>query len=227
MLTSKERADLRAMATNIDTTLMVGKSGVTETVIAEAENLLTARELVKGKVLEGANDALLGGALLDGRPDEVRQARDLPALDVDTVLEEGLALGLEGRVREAVGDVGGQDLAVGGDRRPAVLLGVVELLGEVGREDVSAQAHGDPLLAVDLEAIDGGVVDLVLLGLADGGEQPGYLLRGVVLLGDYKLQPGTGFLLLWNVLQRRGRRTPVDDVTLYTIGACRRQSKVA
>ena len=54
MLTSKERADLRAMATNIDTTLMVVKSGVTESVIAEAENLLTARELVKGKVLEGA-----------------------------------------------------------------------------------------------------------------------------------------------------------------------------
>ena len=54
MLTSKERADLRAMATNIDTTLMVGKSGVTEAVIAEADNLLTARDLVKGKVLEGA-----------------------------------------------------------------------------------------------------------------------------------------------------------------------------
>ena len=33
---------------------MVGKSGVTEAVVAEAENLLTARELVKGKVLEGA-----------------------------------------------------------------------------------------------------------------------------------------------------------------------------
>ena len=54
MLTSKERADLRAMATDIDTTLMVGKNGVTETVIAETETLLTARELVKGKVLEGA-----------------------------------------------------------------------------------------------------------------------------------------------------------------------------
>ncbi len=54
MLTSKERSELRAQATNIDTTLMVGKSGVTEAVIAEAENLLTARELVKGKVLEGA-----------------------------------------------------------------------------------------------------------------------------------------------------------------------------
>ncbi len=54
MLTSKERAELRAQANGIDTTLMVGKSGVTDAVIAEAENLLTARELVKGKVLEGA-----------------------------------------------------------------------------------------------------------------------------------------------------------------------------
>ena len=54
MLTSKERADLRAQANGIETTLMVGKGGVNEGVIAEAENLLTARELVKGKVLEGA-----------------------------------------------------------------------------------------------------------------------------------------------------------------------------
>ena len=54
MLTSKERADLRAQSNALDTTLMVGKGGVTESVIAEAENQLTARELVKGKVLEGA-----------------------------------------------------------------------------------------------------------------------------------------------------------------------------
>ncbi len=54
MLTSKERAELRAQATTLDTTLMVGKGGVTEAVVAEAENQLTARELVKGKVLEGA-----------------------------------------------------------------------------------------------------------------------------------------------------------------------------
>ena len=54
MLTSKERAELRGQATTIDTTLMVGKGGVTEAVIAEAENQLDARELVKGKVLEGA-----------------------------------------------------------------------------------------------------------------------------------------------------------------------------
>ena len=54
MLTSKERADLRAQANTLDTTLMVGKGGVTEAVIAEADNQLTTRELVKGKVLEGA-----------------------------------------------------------------------------------------------------------------------------------------------------------------------------
>ena len=54
MLTSKERAELRSQATTIDTTLMVGKGGVTEALIAEAENQLDARELVKGKVLEGA-----------------------------------------------------------------------------------------------------------------------------------------------------------------------------
>ena len=54
MLTSKERAELRSQANNLDTTLMVGKDGVTEAVIAEAENLLTARELIKGKVLESA-----------------------------------------------------------------------------------------------------------------------------------------------------------------------------
>lgn len=54
MLTSKERADLRAQANAIDTTLIVGKDGVTENVVAEAERLLTARELVKGKVLETA-----------------------------------------------------------------------------------------------------------------------------------------------------------------------------
>ena len=54
MLTSKERAELRSQATTLDTTLMVGKGGVTDAVIAEADNQLTARELVKGKVLEGA-----------------------------------------------------------------------------------------------------------------------------------------------------------------------------
>lgn len=54
MLTSKERAQLRAQANTLETTLMVGKDGVTDAVIAEADNQLNARELVKGKVLENA-----------------------------------------------------------------------------------------------------------------------------------------------------------------------------
>ena len=73
MLTSKERAELRAQATNIDTTLIVGKEGVTDTVIAEADNQLTARELIKGKVLEAAlmsprevSDALCEATGADG-----------------------------------------------------------------------------------------------------------------------------------------------------------------
>ncbi len=73
MLTSKERAELRAQANTLDTTLMVGKDGVTDAVIAEAENQLEARELVKGKVLENAmlsprevSDALCEATGADG-----------------------------------------------------------------------------------------------------------------------------------------------------------------
>lgn len=54
MLTSKQRAEYRAQANTLETTLMVGKDGVTDAVIAEADKLLTARELIKGKVLESA-----------------------------------------------------------------------------------------------------------------------------------------------------------------------------
>lgn len=54
MLTSKERAELRARANTLDTTLIVGKEGVTQAVADEADTQLAARELVKGRVLEGA-----------------------------------------------------------------------------------------------------------------------------------------------------------------------------
>lgn len=52
---------------------MVGKEGVTEAVVAEADRLLTARELIKGKVLESAlmsarevSDALCEATGADG-----------------------------------------------------------------------------------------------------------------------------------------------------------------
>ena len=54
MMTGKERAQFRTMANSLETTLMVGKGGVTPNVIAEAEILLESKELVKGRVLETA-----------------------------------------------------------------------------------------------------------------------------------------------------------------------------
>ena len=54
MLTSKQRAELRSEANTLETTLIVGKGGITENVIAEAATQLEARELVKGRVLEAA-----------------------------------------------------------------------------------------------------------------------------------------------------------------------------
>ena len=73
MMTSKQRAELRSQANVLDTTLMVGKEGLSDAVIAEAEKLLDAKELVKGKVLESAmlsprevSDALCEATGADG-----------------------------------------------------------------------------------------------------------------------------------------------------------------
>lgn len=52
MLTSKQRAFLRGMANSYDTILMVGKGGIPETLVKQADDALKARELIKGKVLE-------------------------------------------------------------------------------------------------------------------------------------------------------------------------------
>jgi RNA-binding protein len=54
MITSKQRAELRARANELDTTLMIGKEGVTDATVQELDRQLEARELVKGKVLETA-----------------------------------------------------------------------------------------------------------------------------------------------------------------------------
>lgn len=54
MLTSKQRAKLRALANGTETILQVGKGGVTPALEKEADDALTARELIKGSVLETA-----------------------------------------------------------------------------------------------------------------------------------------------------------------------------
>lgn len=53
-LTSKQRAQLRGLANGIDTIIHIGKDGVGENLIAQANDALEARELIKGKVLENS-----------------------------------------------------------------------------------------------------------------------------------------------------------------------------
>jgi len=119
-----------------------------------------------GEVLERADDLLLDRLLLDGCPDEVGQAWDLPALDVDAIGDEGLALALVWWPLEGIGNVGGKVVAVSGETVPALLRVVLEIRWEVRLEDVPAQAYGHPVIATVAEAIDGRVVDLVGGGLA-------------------------------------------------------------
>ena len=53
-LTSKQRAQLRAIAAGEDTILHIGKDGISDNLIKQANDALEARELIKGRVLESA-----------------------------------------------------------------------------------------------------------------------------------------------------------------------------
>ena len=52
MMTSKQRAEFRAQANTLEVTLIVGKGGISRTLLDEAEILLDSHALVKGRVLE-------------------------------------------------------------------------------------------------------------------------------------------------------------------------------
>lgn len=54
MLTSKQRAKLKGIASKEDTILQVGKSGVGEALIKQVSDALAKRELIKMRVLETA-----------------------------------------------------------------------------------------------------------------------------------------------------------------------------
>ena len=53
-LTSKQRAQLRGLANGIDTILIVGKNGIGDDLVKQADDALEARELIKGRVLENS-----------------------------------------------------------------------------------------------------------------------------------------------------------------------------
>ena len=53
-MTGKQRAMLRGMANTLETILYIGKDGITDNTIKEADDALEARELIKGCVQQGA-----------------------------------------------------------------------------------------------------------------------------------------------------------------------------
>jgi len=66
MLNSRQRAQLRAMANEMETIFQVGKSGVSENTIKQVVDALEARELIKMRILETC-------------PTSVRETADLVA----------------------------------------------------------------------------------------------------------------------------------------------------
>jgi RNA-binding protein len=53
LLNSKQRATLKGMANTMDTIVQVGKAGITHNVVKQTNEALTARELIKLRVLDG------------------------------------------------------------------------------------------------------------------------------------------------------------------------------
>ena len=53
-LTSKQRAQLRGVANSIDTIVHIGKDGITDNLVKQANDALEAREIIKCKVQENS-----------------------------------------------------------------------------------------------------------------------------------------------------------------------------
>ena len=53
-LTGKQRAQLRSIANSIDTIVHIGKDGITENLVKQADDALNAREIIKCRVLENS-----------------------------------------------------------------------------------------------------------------------------------------------------------------------------
>lgn len=62
MLTSKQRAALRAMANGLDPIMQVGKGGISENLIKTVSDALEAKELIKMKVLENSDESAKSAA---------------------------------------------------------------------------------------------------------------------------------------------------------------------
>ena len=54
MISSKQRAYLRSLATGLDTIFQIGKGGISEETCRQLSNALEARELIKVRVLDNS-----------------------------------------------------------------------------------------------------------------------------------------------------------------------------
>ena len=54
MLNSKQRAKLRGIASSYETIFQIGKGGISDTLIAQVEDALRKRELIKLRVLDNS-----------------------------------------------------------------------------------------------------------------------------------------------------------------------------
>ena len=70
MLNSRQRAQLRAMANDMETILQIGKTGISDNTIKQVADALEARELIKLRILETC-------------PTNVRETADTVAQAVD------------------------------------------------------------------------------------------------------------------------------------------------
>jgi len=57
MLTGKQRSYLKALANELEASVYIGKSELTDTIITEMDNYLKAHEMVKVKIQENAEIA--------------------------------------------------------------------------------------------------------------------------------------------------------------------------
>lgn len=55
MITGKQRSYLKSLANRLDARVFIGKTGLTENIVNELDNYLTAHEMVKVKLQEGAD----------------------------------------------------------------------------------------------------------------------------------------------------------------------------
>lgn len=71
MLNSRQRAQLRAMANDMETIFQIGKFGINENTIKQVKDALEARELIKLRILESC-------------PTSVRETADSLALSTES-----------------------------------------------------------------------------------------------------------------------------------------------